>query len=436
MWEQIRSNRRRGAFVLAGMGVLLVLIGMAVAGLFTQDPGGLVVGGAGALLLWLFLWMVTVSKGDDIMLHMAGAREIEHAHHPVLFNLVEEMTIASALPKRPRVFVVDDPSPNAFAVGRDPQKASVAVTTGLLRILDRDELQGVVAHELGHIKNRDVALLTTAGVMMGAIVMLAEVGLRAMWYTGGGRRSRSSNDQGGAQAAIMIGALVLLILAPILAQLMYFALSRRREYLADASGAMFTRYPEGLASALEKLGGGRVAPLSDTSRVTAPMYIVAPLRKARGGGASLFSTHPPLEERVRILRSMGGMADFGAYDRAFRNTKGRRVVGLHTLEETTAVPARDAGESGAGDADEGGLFGTGGMLGAVEPAPSAAGARGAQPPPLPPESLRARAASDAFLQASGYAMRTCEDCGATVKVPPSLQERVTSCPRCNGRLRS
>ncbi len=431
MWEQIRSNRRRSTFVLAGMGVLLVLVGMALAGVFTGEPGGLVVGGAIALGLWFILWITTVSSGDDIMLHMAGAREIEKQHHPVLFNVVEEMTIAAGMGKRPRVFVVDDPSPNAFAVGRDPKKAAVAVTTGLLRILDRDELQGVVAHEIGHIKNRDVALLTTAGVMMGAIVMLAEVGMRAMWITGGGRRSRSSGDQGGMQAIMLVVSLLLLILAPFLAQLMYFALSRRREYLADASGAMFTRYPEGLASALEKLGGGRAAPLADESRVTAPMYIVAPLRKARGGGGSMFSTHPPIRERVSILRGMGGMADFGAYDRAYQKARGRRVVGLHTLGETQAVPARDAED----DRDEGGMFGAGGMLGAVEPGvPQARGE--AAPPPLPPESLRARAASDAFLQASGYHIRVCEDCGARVKVPPSLAEREIPCPRCKGRLGS
>lgn len=435
MWEQIRSNRRRSTFVLAGMGVLLMLVGMAVAMLFTADESGLLVGGAAALALWGILWVTTVSSGDDIMLHMAGAREIEKKHHPVLFNVVEEMTIASGMGRMPRVFVVDDPSPNAFAVGRDPKKAAVAVTTGLLRILDRDELQGVVAHEIGHIRNRDVALLTTAGVMMGAIIMIAEFGMRAMWVTGGGRRSRSSDGQGGAQAVMMIVALVLLILAPFLAQLMYFALSRRREYLADASGAMYSRYPEGLASALEKLGGRGRQPLADESRVTAPMYIVAPLRKARGGGGSVFSTHPPIDERVRILRGMGGMADYAAYDRAFRTATGRRIVGTHTLEETKSVPARDA----ADDRDEGGLFGEGGMLGAVaasQGAGAAVAAAAASPPPLPPESLRARAASDAFLQASGYGILTCEDCGARVKVPPSLRERDIPCPRCKGRLQA
>ncbi|MDA1194069.1 MAG: M48 family metallopeptidase, partial [Planctomycetota bacterium] len=371
MWEQIRSNRRRSGFVLVGMGTLLIAIGMALGAVFAPNEGGLIFGGIGALVVWFVLFMVTVGGGDDIMLRMAGAREIEHRHHPVLFNIVEEMTIAAALPNRPRVFVVDDPSPNAFAVGRDPRKASVAVTTGLLKILDRDELQGVVAHEIGHIKNRDVALLTTAGVMMGAIVLLSELGLRAFWYSGGGRRSRSSSDKGGGQAVIMLVAIVLLLLSPLLAQLMYFALSRRREYLADASGAMFSRYPEGLASALEKLGGGGRPPLTDRSKVTAPMYIVAPLR-ASGGGGSLLSTHPPLGERVRILRAMGTRADVKAYDAAYQRVRGRRIVGVHTLEaaEETSVRPPEHDEAGADNPLREVLGGVLGAVAATEAAPA------------------------------------------------------------------
>ena len=400
MWEQLRSNRRRSAFVLVMMGMLLVAIGAAVGAVVSPAPGAMIVGGLLALGLWFVLWMVTLTKGDDIMLRMTGAREIEHADHPVLFNVVEEMTIAAQLPNRPRVFIVDDPSPNAFATGRDPRKAAVAVTTGLLRILDRDELQGVVAHEIGHIKNRDVALTTTAGIMIGAIVIIAELGLRAMWYSGGGmRRSRTSSDRGGGQAIIMVVALVLMIVAPLLAQLLYFALSRKREYLADASGAMFTRYPQGLASALEKLSGSHRG-LGDTSKVTAPMYIVRPLRADEHRKAtSAFSTHPPVAERVRILRSMAGGADFAAYDEAYTAVRGRRVVGTHTLDANRHVDIRAASA----------------------PEPEA-------------RSTRARAASDAFLTASGYVMRTCERCGATAKIPPSLADRVKTCPRCRGPL--
>ncbi|MDH3211454.1 MAG: M48 family metallopeptidase [Myxococcales bacterium] len=400
MWEQIRSNRRRSAFVVTAMGVLLVAAGMALGAYVNPTFTGMVVGGIAALVLWLVQWGVAVGSGDDIMLRMTGARQIRHEDHPILVNVVEEMAIAAQLPQAPRVFIVDDPSPNAFAVGRDPQKTTVAVTTGLLRILDRDELQGVIAHEIGHIKNRDVSLITLAGVMVGSIVILAELGLRALWYSGGGlRRSRTSSNRDGGQAIILLVAILLLILAPILAQLIYFALSRRREFLADASSAFFTRYPEGLASALEKLSSTHT-PLTDTSRVTAPMYIVRPLRKGQKMSAtSAFATHPPIADRVRILRSMAGGAGFGDYDRAFGKIRGRRIVGEHSIAEAASVPLRQPAAAEQGGPRE-----------------------------------RAREASDAFLTASGYGVRTCADCGAKVKAPPSLADRLDACPRCDGDL--
>ena len=278
-------------------------------------------------------------------------RQIQKQDHPQLFNVVEEMTIAAQLPKMPRVYIVDDPAPNAFAVGRNPDKASVAVTIGLLRMMNRSELQGVIAHELAHIKNRDVALMTTAGIMLGAIVIIADFGMRAMWLTGGSRRSRDDSGGGGAQAILLIIALVFMILSPILAQLIYFALSRRREYLADASGAMFTRWPEGLASALEKLGGTQI-PQADQNRVTAPMYIVRPLREGEHRSlSSAFATHPPLAKRIEVLRHMGGQADFRAYDQAYAQTMGGHVIGARSLAQSgqvaAAVPEQAAGESEA-----------------------------------------------------------------------------------------
>lgn len=399
MFEQIRSNRRRSAFVVAGLGAVLVATGIALGAMVSGRVGSpeALGGGVAALGLWLVLWMVAIAGGDRILLGIAGAREIRKSDHPQLFNIVEEMTIASALPRPPRVYVIDDPSPNAFATGRSPENAAVAVTTGLLHLLDRDEVQGVIAHEIGHVKNRDVALITTAGVMMGSIIILAELGRRFLWF-GGGRRSRSSRKDGGAQAALMVAALVLLVLAPILAQLLYFALSRRREYLADASAAIFTRYPEGLASALEKIGGSRI-PLADRSHVTAPMYIAHP-RQAAGAAASAFATHPPLADRVRVLRAMGGGAGYQAYEQAWRKSHARPLIGARTLAVTPEVAARAA---------------------AAAPAP------GDDP------AVRGRAASDAFLAASGYSRAACA-CGAIVKIPPALQGRVTACPRCGAEL--
>lgn len=398
MWQQIRGNRRRSAAIVAGMGVLLVLTGMGLGALAAPGAAGLLLGGAAALLVWLLLWLVSGAQGDDILLRVAGAREIRKADHPQLWNVVEEMTIAANLDAPPRVFVMEDPAPNAFATGKRPDKAAVAVTTGLLRAMNRDELQGVVAHEIGHIRNRDVALMTTAGIMLGAIVLLAEAGRRALFYGGRAPRASGRRSQGAGIALVVV--LVLMILAPLLAQLIYLALSRRREYLADASAALFTRYPDGLASALEKIGrhGGSVA---DRSLVTAPMYIAQP-RAAAGGAASLFATHPPLAERIRILRSMGGRADLGAYERAAQRVTGRTIVPLAGAAAGQEIPAREAAApEGAGPAEE---------------------------------AARARTASDAFLAAAGYERRACTGCAALVKLPPALRDRVGRCPRCGAPL--
>lgn len=400
MWEQIERNKRWSVIVITGMGCILVGVGLALGMVFTGQEQGALIGGIIALGIWFVMWLTTSSGGDDIMLQMAGAREIKKSDHPQLFNVVEEMTIAAQLPKMPRVFIVDDPAPNAFAVGRNPEKAAVAVTIGLLRLMNRDELQGVVAHEIGHIKNRDVALMTTAGIMIGAIVLLGEIGIRMLWFGGGARRSRDSNDGGGAQAIMMLVAVLFLILSPILAQLIYFALSRRREYLADASGAMYTRWPEGLASALEKLGGSRI-PQADQSRVTAPMYINRPLKKdERRSLTTAFSTHPPLQERIRVLRSMGTSADCAAYDRAFSQLKGKHVVGARTLSGSEPEPVQ-------------------------------------QPQTVEDHSTprqRTRAASDAFLAGAGYQRRDCPGCGVTLKIPQSRQNRAMRCPRCGTSL--
>ncbi len=403
MLEQIESNRRRSALIVAGMGVLLVAVGLALGMFLTNDEGGAILGGTAALGLWAAMWLFARFQGDNALLQMAGAREIQKHDHPQLFNIVEEMAIAAGLPRPPRVFIVDDPAPNAFAVGRDPTKAAVAVTIGLMQLLSRDELQGVVAHEIAHIKNRDVALMTTAGIMLGAIVLLADIGTRAMWWGGGARRSRDDNNQGGGQAILALVAIVLLVLSPILAQLIYFALSRRREYLADASGAVFTRWPEGLASALEKLSASYV-PQADQSRVTAPMYIVQPLAPGgRRGLTSAFNTHPPLDERIRILRAMGKSADFASYDQAYQQVAGGHVIGRRTLAGSHSAAAY-------------------------------------VPPPVMAEvvpadaTARLREASDAYLSGAGYVRLRCSTCQALLKIPPARQGRLNHCPRCGGSL--
>src|SRR5260221_4426638 len=315
MWEGIASHRRRPRLIVAGMAVLVVLLGAAI-GNAVAPRGGAVLGAAAALFLWMILWFVAVFQGDSIMLSISGARKIEHADAPQLFNVVEEMVIASGLGKMPDVYVIPDDRPNAFAAGRKPETRVVCVTSGLLRLMSRDELQGVIAHEIGHHKNGDPALMILMGVMMGAIVLLADIFLRSNFYIGGrSRSSRDKDDSGGLQIVLVMLAIALAIPAPFLAQMMYFACSRRREYLADASAARFTRYPEGLASALEKItvqarGGPK------PNRVLAPMYIINPMEALAAVG--LFSTHPPTENRVHVLRAMGGGVGYVDYDAAYK----------------------------------------------------------------------------------------------------------------------
>ncbi|MBI3855067.1 MAG: M48 family metallopeptidase, partial [Planctomycetes bacterium] len=336
MWEAIESNRRRSRLLVAGMAVLLVLMGSAI-GQAVHPRGGLFVGVAVALAVWCALWIVAALGGDRIMLAVAGARKIEHADAPQLFNVVEEMVIASGLGKMPEVYVIPDDRPNAFAAGRTPETRVVCVTSGLLQLMTRDELQGVVAHEIGHHKNGDPGLMILMGIMLGAIVLLAELFLRSGVR---GRRSSSDRGGGGIELVFFILAIVLALLAPVLARMLYFACSRRREFLADASAARFTRYPEGLASALEKISvefqGNR-----QVNKVLAPMYIVNPMEALAAVG--LFSTHPPTGDRVRILRAMGGGAGYVDYDAAYRKITNRSgCIGKRTLAEDSAAQARAA----------------------------------------------------------------------------------------------
>ena len=237
---------------------------------------------------------------DKIVLSMTGAKPVTRAEYPDLWNIVENLSITAGLPM-PKVYVVNDPAPNAFATGRDAEHAVVATTTGLLQILDRAELEGVIAHELSHIGNRDMLVMTVAVVLAGFVAMLADFFMRTLMFGGGNNRDR--------HPAFLIFGIVGIILAPIAAQLIKLAVSRRREYLADASGALLTRYPEGLASALEKISSyGR--PMERASHATAHLFIADPFaegKKTMGqkiGG--LFQTHPPAADRIRILRSMDG----------------------------------------------------------------------------------------------------------------------------------
>jgi len=306
MWEAIAANKQRSALLIASLATLLALMGLAIGFLLGGRPQSAYFGAFVGMCVWGVLLLVNAMGGESVLLASANAREVSHDDAPQLYNVVEEMRIAASLPALPRVFIIDTPVPNAFAVGLKPERACVAVTTGLLERLERDELQGVIAHELGHVANRDTLFMTLAGVTLGAIVLLADFGMRMLFWGGGRRRSSSSGKGGGAAALLMIAALLLAILAPLVARLLYFACSRQREYLADASAAQFTRYPAGLARALRKISQEQDPKQIPVNRVVAPMYAINPL--AAAGSASIFGTHPPTTERIRRLLEMQGAA--------------------------------------------------------------------------------------------------------------------------------
>lgn len=395
MWEQISFNQRRSVILSIGMGVILVLLGYFL-GFYFFDNGitGLVV----ALIVWGIMNLVAYFQGDSILLSLSHARKISRDDHPRLYNIVEEMKIASGLEKMPDIYIIDDPALNAFATGRDPSRASVAITSGLLQKLNRDELQGVIGHEIAHVKNRDVLLMSMAGVLLGTIVILSWYASRFLLF-GGATRSRRSSSQGDSgQLIILVIALILMILAPIAAQLLYFAISRKREYLADASSALYTRYPEGLASALEKLAASPTQ-LQSANKATAPMYTVNPFR-SHGKASDLTSTHPPISERIRILRSMAG-ASYVDYDKAYREFhKGKGVVPASAISTAGAMP----------------LVAKKSETMVEEPA----------------EVERSRETSNVMWNINKYKTIPCE-CGVKLRVPPQFKAEKVRCPHC-GRI--
>ena len=393
MWEQIAANKRKSVLLVFATAMLLVALGW-FGGEYFMGRGAGLYGVMLALVVWGVMTLTAWFKGDNVMLSIAGAKRVEKSDLPILHNVVEEMSLAAGLARVPAIYVIDDPAPNAFATGRREENASVAVTSGLLHRLSRDELQGVIAHELAHIRNRDIQLMLFAGVLAGAIVLLSEIGLRSMWFGGGRSRSRRDDGGGGAQAIIMVVAIVLMILAPIISRLIYFAISRKREYLADASAASFTRYPEGLASALEKIS---TAPqkLNGATSATAPMYIINPLKRQGKMAANGTSTHPPIDERIRILRSMAG-GSFAAYDESFRKVTNQKkgVIPGSALQgdDGSAAIQRTHFESAS-------------------------------------QREQARQVDAFFYKEKGYNRIEC-DCGTVLKIPPKFGSSEAKCPKC------
>lgn len=398
MWEVIRGNKQKSLMLVIALGSVLAILGAAIGYfLIPQQPfEGVSWGIVVAMGLWIVLLLTSMAGGEKILLSTAGAREIRYDDAPQLYNVVEEMKIASGLPVMPAVYIIDSPVPNAFAVGLKPERAAVAVTTGLLSKLNRNELQGVVAHELGHVANRDTLFMTLAGVTVGAVVILADLYLRGLLYSGGGSRRRSSSSRsGGGQLEIimLVVTLLMAILAPFLAQIIYFAASRKREYLADASAAQYTRYPEGLASALEKISDSQEKNFS-RSRTLAPMYIVNPMH-AWEGSSGLFSTHPPTAERVRILRGMAAGSSLKVYEQSYRKLFPEGLIGTATLMGVKEQSIRPAGEG--------------------------------EVPPNPKKNLRQ--AKDILHKVDGYGLIACA-CGVKLKIPPQFKYTNVKCPKC------
>jgi len=238
---------------------------------------------------------------DKIILGMSGAKEIKKKDNPELFRIVENLCIGAGL-QMPKIYIINDSAPNAFATGRDPKNAVVCVTTGILQKLNKVEMEGVIAHELSHVRNYDIRLMAIVAILVGFVALFADIFMRSLWF-GGARRDR--NDRDNSSSVFMLIGIALAILSPIIATLIQLAVSRKREFLADASGVLLTRYPEGLALALEKISKDR-EPLEAANNATAHLYIVNPFKGKEIGNflAGLFNTHPPIEERIKILRSM------------------------------------------------------------------------------------------------------------------------------------
>jgi heat shock protein HtpX len=394
MWELIRANRRKSFLLFILMGIGLAMLGGAIG--YYIHPSGMGLDGVIlALVLWIIMALVSYYSGAKILLSASNAKKVSEEVHPQLFNIVEEMKIASGLPIMPEIYIINEEAPNAFAAGRSPKHAVVAVTAGLLTRLSRDELQGVIAHEMAHVYNRDIRFMTLAGVMLGSIVLISQIFLRGMLFSGGGARYRSSNSEGGqGQVVVMVIALLLSILVPIFAGLLYYSISRKREYLADATGVRFSRYPEGLASALEKISGSKVE-MKSSNDVTAPMYIALPFQKKKRA-SGMKSTHPPREERIKILRAMQG-AGFMNYQNAYNEVKGKKggIIPGSGL--------KDGDDPGIRKAYEGiDIFNN--------------------------KSMK-RNTGDLMMAVNDYTFINCT-CGLRIKVPPEYKKNSVSCTKC------
>ncbi|MBI3443292.1 M48 family metallopeptidase [Candidatus Woesebacteria bacterium] len=305
VYEAVDANKRKSILIVALFFIFVTLVvyvlSQATAFYLGYSPGGLGFVGM-ALVVSGLMSLAGYYFSDKIVLSISGARPANRKKDFTFFTVVENLCIATGLPK-PKLYVIDDSAPNAFATGRDPEHSAVCATNGLLEKLDRTELEGVIGHELSHVKNYDTRLLAVVAVLVGMVALLGDWFLRMSWF---GRRN-NDEERGSLGAIFILLGIVFAILSPIIAQLIQLAVSRRRELLADAGSVEITRQPEGLISALEKISDDK-APLKEANKATAPLYIVNPIKERGHGGvgwfANLFNTHPPISERIKVLKEM------------------------------------------------------------------------------------------------------------------------------------
>lgn len=297
LFDQIASNKRRTWFLLVAFFALLALIGAAVGYLWLDSPFG---GMAIAFIIGGIYAVSMIFQSTEIVMSMNGAREVSEQEAPELYHVVQDMAMVAQIPM-PRVYIVEDASPNAFATGSKPENAAVAATTGLLALMNREELEGVMGHEVSHIRNYDIRISTIAVALTSAVTMLSSMAGRMMWFGGGGRRRNDRDNDNGLGIVLMIVSLLALLLAPLAATLVQLAISRQREYLADASSVELTRNPKGMINALLKLDNSQ--PMEHhVDDASAALYINDP--KKKGGLQKLFYTHPPISDRIERLKNM------------------------------------------------------------------------------------------------------------------------------------
>jgi heat shock protein HtpX len=314
-YDQIAANRRNSFLLTLLVVALLAALGYSIGYVLIGTPAGGLAVTAFAIFLGGLSGVVTFFQGDKLVLTVSGAREVDETAAPQLINVVREISIAANVPM-PKVYLIDDTAPNAFATGRDPAHASIAITTGLLEKLDREELQGVIGHELSHVRNYDIRFSLVVGVMVGAIAILADFFLRFTFWGGMSGRSRDRDSSGGSAGAIIaVVAIVLAILAPLISRFIQLAVNRQREYLADASSVELTRDPYGLERALAKIGTDKEV-LEVANRGTQHMYFTNPIKKFEARSSGLMSTHPPILDRINRLRQLTGDQPLDSHEAA------------------------------------------------------------------------------------------------------------------------